>query len=213
MRRKYLALTLVLAALVLTSCANFTSTTRAPAPANCCFTQPTETRTIPCPPGQNGIIVQQRISQCPGPTWGDWTTTSSSCMPPVMAPPPPPQVIEREVIKEVVVSLEPVYFDLDKSNIRPDAAATLDKDLQWFKRNPGKNVKIEGNCDERASVKYNIALGKRRARAVATYLEKAGIDRQLLHPTVTFGKNVPVCNKHDENCWQKNRRVDLVPVP
>jgi formylglycine-generating enzyme len=105
----------------------------------------------------------------------------------------------------------PVYFDLDKHNIRPDAAEALKKDLEWFKQNPGKKVRIEGNADERANRKYNVALGKRRAESVKRYLIELGVDPGLLE-IVSYGKERPVCVERLEDCYWKNRRVDLKPV-
>ena len=102
----------------------------------------------------------------------------------------------------------PIYFDFDKSTIRPDAAATLDAKLPWLQANPGMRIRIEGNADERGSDEYNLALGQRRAASAKRYLVDHGIaaDRFDL---VSYGEERPVCTEHNEACWQQNRRDDF----
>ena len=102
----------------------------------------------------------------------------------------------------------PIYFDFDKSTIRPDAAATLDKKVPFLQANPGMRIRIEGNADERGSDEYNLALGQRRAASAKRYLVDHGIaaDRFDL---VSYGEERPVCTEHNEACWQQNRRDDF----
>ena len=102
----------------------------------------------------------------------------------------------------------PIYFDFDKSNIRPDAAETLDRKVPWLQANPGMRIRIEGNADERGSDEYNLALGQRRAASAKRYLVNKGLaaDRFDL---VSYGEERPVCTEHNEACWQLNRRDDL----
>jgi peptidoglycan-associated lipoprotein len=101
-----------------------------------------------------------------------------------------------------------VYFDFDKSNIRDDAAATLQKFAGFAKENGVQGVTIEGNCDERGTREYNLALGDRRAVSVKRYLVGLGMDAHQF-TTVSYGKERPVCDEHDESCWSKNRRAVL----
>ena len=105
----------------------------------------------------------------------------------------------------------PIYFDFDKSDIRTDAAATLDRKIPWLQANPGMRIRIEGNADERGSDEYNLALGQRRAAAAKRYLVERGID-QGRFDLVSYGEERPVCTEHDETCWQRNRRDDFVIV-
>jgi peptidoglycan-associated lipoprotein len=107
--------------------------------------------------------------------------------------------------------LQPIYFDLNKSVIRPDAEETLKANLEWFKQNSDKKVSIQGNCDPRASRKYNHALGLRRANAAKKYLVGLGVDVALLE-TVSYGKDRPSCQEKNESCWAKERRVDFEPA-
>ncbi len=125
--------------------------------------------------------------------------------PPAPRPDPPPQPAPAS-------TLQPIYFDLNKSNIRPEAEKTLKQNLEWFRQNPGKKVSIQGNCDPRATEHYNISLGKKRAEAVKHYLISHGVDAKLLD-AVSFGKELSTCRGKDESCWAKERRVDFVPSP
>jgi peptidoglycan-associated lipoprotein len=110
------------------------------------------------------------------------------------------------------VALQPIYFDLNKSVIRPDAAATLKGNLGWFNQNQDRKVRIEGNCDPRGTKKYNRALGRRRADATKKYLVGLGVNAGLLQ-TVSYGKDRPCCKEKGESCWAKERRVDFEPMP
>ncbi len=107
----------------------------------------------------------------------------------------------------VSCNLEPVYFDFDQSELRSDARDTLSKDKDCMDQ-MGGSVQLAGNCDERGSDEYNLALGQRRANAVKNYLENLGVPASKLS-TVSYGEEKPVCTEHNEECWQKNRRVDL----
>jgi peptidoglycan-associated lipoprotein len=105
----------------------------------------------------------------------------------------------------------PIYFDFDKSDIRPDAAATLDRKIPWLTANPGMRIRIEGNADERGSDEYNLALGQRRAASAKRYLVERGIDAGRFD-LVSYGEERPVCTESNEDCWQRNRRDDFVIV-
>lgn len=110
------------------------------------------------------------------------------------------------------VALNPVYFDFDKYNIRPGDAEILKSNSEWFKANPNKKMRIEGNCDERGTVEYNMALGQKRADAAKTYLTNLGVDANLLE-TISYGKEKPIDPEHNEAAWAKNRRDDFIPLP
>jgi len=128
------------------------------------------------------------------------------------APPPPPAAVEAAPAEQPAAVLQPIYFDLNKSKIRPDAEETLKQNLEWFKQNPDKKVSIQGNCDPRASKKYNHALGQRRAREAKKYFVGLGVHAALLE-TVSYGKGRPSCHEKNESCWSKERRVDFEPMP
>jgi peptidoglycan-associated lipoprotein len=107
--------------------------------------------------------------------------------------------------------LGPIYFDFDKSDLRPDALEQLRKNAEWLKANTQYRVRIEGNCDERGTVEYNLALGERRAVAARNYLTKAGISASRLE-TISYGEEHPVDPGHNEAAWAKNRRDDFVII-
>ncbi len=102
-----------------------------------------------------------------------------------------------------------VYYDFDKSNLRPAAEEALAKNARWLSQHPEFLVRIEGHCDERGTNEYNLALGDRRANSARDYLSANGVGADRLS-TISFGEDRPVCNDSDEACWQKNRRAYMV---
>jgi peptidoglycan-associated lipoprotein len=100
-----------------------------------------------------------------------------------------------------------VRFGFDQSTLVGDAQGTLQKLADCLKRAPAKRVTIAGNCDERGTTQYNIALGARRADAARKYLADLGVQAKL--ETVSYGKEKPVCSEQTEDCWAKNRRDDF----
>ena len=106
--------------------------------------------------------------------------------------------------------LLPVYFDFDKSNIREDQRARIDKNGAFLKEN-NVRVRIEGNCDERGTSEYNIALGERRAINAKNYLINLGIHEDSLH-AISYGEEKPLLRGHDEYSWAQNRRDDFVLI-
>jgi peptidoglycan-associated lipoprotein len=84
----------------------------------------------------------------------------------------------------------------------------LNKDAEVLKRFDFLKVTVEGHCDERGTVEYNLALGERRARAAYDYLVSLGVPADRLK-TVSYGKEIQVCNDANEACWQRNRRAKL----
>jgi len=107
--------------------------------------------------------------------------------------------------------LKPVYFDFDKSSIRADAKDVMRANAEWLKAHPAVKVKIMGNCDERGTIEYNQALGQRRSASAKRYLADLGISSHRMS-LISYGKEKPICNDHEESCWQKNRRDDFVAV-
>lgn len=109
---------------------------------------------------------------------------------------------------QVLVELKTIYFDYDKSNIRDDQRASLDGNVKSLKDyQPTDKIRIEGHCDERGTVEYNLALGERRASSVKRYLTDSGIDKKRVS-TISYGKSQPTDPGHDESAWWKNRRTE-----
>ena len=98
-----------------------------------------------------------------------------------------------------------VFFDFDKSILKPAAQATLDKQAEWINRYPTVRVKIEGHCDERGTREYNLALGERRANAVKDYLVAKGVSSHRID-TISYGKERPLDPASNPAAWAMNRR-------
>ncbi len=128
------------------------------------------------------------------------------------APAPAPEVAKEAPVEKAAAAeagLKPIYFDFDKSFIRDDAKSVMKANAEWLKANPKVKVKIEGNCDERGTIEYNQALGQRRAASAKKYLTDMGVAANRIS-LISYGKEKPICSDHSEDCWQKNRRDDLV---
>ena len=106
-------------------------------------------------------------------------------------------------------ALGDVFFDYDRFDIRNDAMPVLDANSAWLRANGGKSVLIEGHCDERGTLAYNLVLGEKRARAAKKYLLDLGAPASQLQ-TTTYGETRPFCKKQNEDCYQQNRRVHFV---
>ncbi len=124
-----------------------------------------------------------------------------------------PDAATKARIDELLAKIEDAYFDYDKHTLRPDAISALQADStelrDILKDYPEYKLTIEGHCDERGSAEYNMALGDQRARAAKDYLVQVGIPSDQLS-LISYGKERPVCEDHNEACWQKNRRVHIV---
>ncbi len=107
--------------------------------------------------------------------------------------------------------MKTIYFDFDQYDIRPGDAKTLEADAAWLKTNDIL-ILIEGQCDERGTIEYNLALGDRRARTAMDYLVSLGIQAGRIS-TVSYGKERPVCTEHNEACWGLNRRAHVLVKP
>ena len=106
-------------------------------------------------------------------------------------------------------SANSVYFAFDKSNLDASSKTLLDAYAAWLNSN-NVNTTIEGNCDERGSREYNLALGQRRADSVKDYLVSQGVSSSRID-TVSFGEEKPECTGSGEACWAQNRRAEVLP--
>lgn len=116
-------------------------------------------------------------------------------------PPPPPPVLKA-------TQFQTVYFDLDKYELRADAKAAIDANFALLQEFGDAIIKIEGHCDERGTIEYNLSLGEKRANAVMDYLVGQGIGAARLS-TISFGKERPADAGHNEAAWDKNRRTEF----
>lgn len=143
----------------------------------------------------------------PGGT-ADATATVTVSTPPPAAP-APPQTGQLSAAQILAQQVQDIHFDYDKSDIRAEDQSVLQSDAnalkQIFSMDPNFVVQIEGNCDERGSAEYNLALGDRRAAAAKEALVSMGIPADKLK-TISYGKERPICTDATEECYGRNRR-------
>jgi peptidoglycan-associated lipoprotein len=126
---------------------------------------------------------------------------------PAPAPAPAPQQPPRREVQPASV-----YFAFDSAELTPDARSMLQSFSDELRDRPDAAVRIEGNCDERGSREYNLALGQRRADSAKDYLVRLGVPSSRI-TTVSNGKERPRATGHDEDAWKENRRDDVIPRP
>ena len=105
--------------------------------------------------------------------------------------------------------LSRIYFDFDRAELSSEVREILNKVAGILKASPKKTLAIEGNCDDRGTNEYNLALGQLRADSAARYLQTLGIDRKRIK-TISYGEERPVCTQATEECWHKNRNATFV---
>jgi peptidoglycan-associated lipoprotein len=127
--------------------------------------------------------------------------------PPVETPPSPPTTPGGDETAQA--NLQDAYFDYDDASLRDDAKASLEHNAKYMESHSGVSVVVEGHCDERGSVEYNLALGEKRARAAKEYLTTYGINGSRI-TTISYGKERPFDPGHTEEAWARNRRAHFV---
>lgn len=188
MKPKLWMLTLGISAVaMLSGCHKKAASVTPPAP-------PVPSREAPAPPPQ-----RERPATASAPTRSEPTASA-------------PVARTSKALEDYLNKLLDAYFDYDKAELRSDAQTALNNDsselrslLQEF---PNTKFVVEGNCDERGSAEYNLALGERRAKAAKEFLTQIGVPAERLS-TISYGQERPICTAHDESCWQKNRRAHL----
>ena len=103
---------------------------------------------------------------------------------------------------------EKIYFDFDKSELKSDARAILAKKAEWLRKNPQFSLRIEGHCDERGTIEYNLALGERRANAAWKFLNALGVSGSRMS-TISYGEESPADPGHNAAAWARNRRDEF----
>lgn len=147
------------------------------------------------PPGAAGVTAQG----LPGPAGPPGPPGDSG----PAGPPGPAAKLER---------FRSIVFIFDQSSIRPSEAAKIDAIVGWAVDNPGFELVLYGNTDERGTHSYNKKLSDRRVKSVQDALTKAGVDAGRVRP-FAVGEEAPLCNAKTEPCWQDNRRVDIFTRP
>ena len=102
-----------------------------------------------------------------------------------------------------------VYFDFDQDSLRPEFQAIVGCHAKYLRDRPSSRMTLEGNADERGSREYNLGLGERRGNAVSSAIQANGGSGSQITVT-SYGEERPVCTDSNEDCWAKNRRVEIV---
>ncbi len=123
-------------------------------------------------------------------------------------PAAPPIRAPKDIVFKFTENLRKVFFEYDKSRLTDVSKATLRENAAWLREHPNIKVQIEGHCDERGTIEYNLGLGERRAISVRSYLSLLGIEIARIF-TISYGEERPVELGHDEEAWAQNRRVEF----
>jgi len=107
--------------------------------------------------------------------------------------------------------LQSINFEYDKASLSAEAKRRIQGNVDWMKKNTGAKLQIEGHCDSRGSIEYNLSLGERRAQAVKAYMSSLGIPGGRLS-IISYGKEKPLSNGDSESDFMKNRRANFVPL-
>ena len=167
------------------------------------------------------ILAMAVLPACHHKPKGGPPTAAPTPPPAVPAAPPPapapaapeqPVVDEYERLRQTASDeiekmglLADIHFDYDKAELREGDRQILARNAETLKKFDFLRIKVEGHCDERGSVEYSLALGQRRATAAHDYLVSLGVGADRLE-TVSYGKEVPLCQESTEECWARNRR-------
>lgn len=133
---------------------------------------------------------------------------------PIAQPPAQPPVVQHVPTGPVAGSVEDfvqnagdrVFYGYDRHDLTPEARETLRRQAAWLASYSGTRIIVSGNCDERGTREYNLALGARRANAARDYLVSQGVDPSRIS-TVSYGKERPTCRESGEACWAVNRNA------
>jgi peptidoglycan-associated lipoprotein len=163
------------------------------------------------------------FGEAPVPPTIPWQAPAAEAPPPPLAvvvpepprppqPPEPPVPTEEELFARTSLDdlnrqkpLDDVYFDFDKSDIRPDGEATLLRNAAWLRKWPSVKIRIDGCADPRGTNEYNFGLGMRRADVIRAFLVSQGIALDRIE-VVAVGETQLVCTEQTEECWARNRR-------
>jgi peptidoglycan-associated lipoprotein len=153
-----------------------------------------------------------KAEQAPSPPLQGFSKTPSEEV--VQAPPPTitakadqAEIVTRQAQESLKRALGNVYFEFDRWALSNEGKKNLAESATALKQNPSVKILIEGHCDERGTVEYNLVLGEKRAQETRRYLLALGVKNPV--GVTSYGKERPVCTAHDESCYWKNRRAHL----
>jgi peptidoglycan-associated lipoprotein len=127
---------------------------------------------------------------------------------PIEAPTKQPEVVSQPKVEKEVITLEMIHFEFDKYRLLPEAKTILENNAEMLKAHPKAKAIIEGHCDERGTIEYNLALGEKRALSAKNYLIDLGISPDRLS-AISYGKERPLDPRSNEEAWAKNRRDEF----
>ncbi len=110
-----------------------------------------------------------------------------------------------------IAGLETIFFEYDKATLTSETKKLIASNADWMKARPNVNIQIEGHCDARGSIEYNLSLGERRARTVKEYMVSLGITDARIS-IISYGKEKPLQNGDNDEAYGKNRRANFVPL-
>ena len=119
---------------------------------------------------------------------------------------------EKKLEEKQASEFKDIYFDFDKFNLKPETRELLQRHADWLLGHSDFDVIIEGHCDERGTNEYNLALGERRAASAMKYLVNLGVEKKRL-TTISYGEELPLDPRHNNEAWTKNRRDHFVVTP
>jgi peptidoglycan-associated lipoprotein len=134
-------------------------------------------------------------------------TVTAAPVPPAITPPAPDRSVSQ--LEQFQREVQDAFFDYDQSDLRDDGRSALMKTAAFLKANGAVTVQIEGHCDERGSVAYNLGLGDRRSNSARDFLVQQGVSGDRI-TTISYGKEKPFCTEASESCYQENRRAHVV---
>jgi len=105
--------------------------------------------------------------------------------------------------------LKDVHFGYDSADVESGERDRLAQNVDWLRDNPRAKIELEGHCDSRGTIEYNLGLGAKRAKTVKDYLTGQGVSADRIS-TISYGKELPLCQEESEECWARNRRVHFV---
>lgn len=155
------------------------------------------------------MAVMAFLAGCPGnpppPPPEEPVTTEPAQPEPTPEPTPEPEPVKEPIRESAFMK---VYFDFDKYNLVDSAKAALENNARVLRDNPSVIVIVEGHCDERGTVEYNLSLGEKRANAAMAYLKDLGIAANRMS-VISYGKERPAVMGSNEAAWAKNRRAEF----
>ena len=140
---------------------------------------------------------------------GTKDATARITVTPAAAPPTTSSTSNESDSQLFSQNMKDVFFAYDSYEIGPEYRSVIQADARFLQQHPGMTFVIQGHCDERGSIEYNLTLGEYRANAAKQALSQQGVSASRIR-TISYGKEKPVCTESTEACWQKNRRAHFV---